>query len=115
MWALATCRASIYRGTIPDPDYADPVPNNTTPFHADVIAAIDERNSRVWDPATQTPRVVRVVKGTVPSTTDIQTGDRLRDDTNDVLYLVQNVTRPREAGRSPDIVLALKRIGDDGG
>jgi len=91
------------------------VPNNTTPIQTGVLAAIEERNSRVWDPATQTPRVVRVVKGTVPSTTDIQTGDRFRDDTNNVLYLVQNVTRPREAGRSPDVVLDLKRIGDDGG
>jgi hypothetical protein len=115
MWALATCRASIFRGTAPDPDYGNPVPDNTTPSASGVLLAVEERNSRTWDPATQTPRVVRVVSGTVPSTTDVLTGDRIRDDTNGVLYLVQNVTRPRTAGRAPDVQLELKRIGDDGG
>ncbi|MEV4604807.1 hypothetical protein AB0K15_46590 [Amycolatopsis sp. NPDC049253] len=114
MWAFATCRASIFRGTTPD-EYGDPVPNNLTPSASGVLFAVDERGARVWDPATQTPRVVRVVAGTVPSTTDVLTGDRIRDDTNGVLYLVQNVTRPRAAGRVPDTVLELKRIGDDGG
>lgn len=114
MWALATCRASIFRGTAPS-DFGDPVPNNTTPAASGVLMAVDERSSRVWDPATQTPRVVRVVAGTVPSTTDILTGDRIRDDTNGVLYVVQNVTRFRTPGRVRDVELDLKRIGDDGG
>jgi hypothetical protein len=115
MWALATCRASIFRGTTPDPDYGNPVPNNTVALYTDVLASIEERGSRVWDPATQTPRVVRMVTGTVPSTTDILTGDRIRDDRNGVLYAVQNVTRPRTPARTPDVVLDLKRVGDDGG
>ncbi|WP_410644505.1 hypothetical protein [Amycolatopsis sp. lyj-346] len=114
MWARATCRASIYRGTMPS-DFGDPVPDNTTPAATGVLAAIEERDSRVWDPATQTARVVRVAKAAMPSTTDILTGDRVRDNTYGVLYLVQNVTRPRVAGRVPDVQLDLKRIGDDGG
>jgi hypothetical protein len=115
IYALATCTASIYRGTTPDPDYGNPIPNNTVPLSTAVVASIVEKNSRVWDPATQTPRVVRTVRGTVPSTTDILTGDRIRDDTNGELYVVQNVTRPRAAGRTPDAELDLKRVGDDGG
>ncbi|WP_328448981.1 hypothetical protein [Amycolatopsis sp. NBC_00438] len=114
MYAMATCRASIYRGTTPS-DFGDPVPNNLTPAATGVLLAVDERDTRTWDPATQTPRVVRVVTGTVPSTTDVLTGDRIRDDRNGVLYLVQNVTRPRTPGREPDVLLELKRIGDDGG
>ncbi|MFB9924871.1 hypothetical protein ACFORO_25885 [Amycolatopsis halotolerans] len=114
MWALATCRASIFRGSTPSP-YGDPVPDNTTPAASGVLLAVDERMARTWDPATQTPRVVRVVSGAVPSTTDIRTGDRIRDDTNGVLYLVQNVIRPRTPGRTPDTALELKRVGDDGG
>lgn len=114
MWALATCRASIFRGTYTD-EYGDTVPNNAAALHTDVLASIIEKNSRVWDPATQTPRVVRVVSGTVPSTTDILTGDRIRDDRNGVLYVVQNVTRPRTPGRTPDVALELKRVGEDGG
>lgn len=115
MWALATCRGSVFRGSTPDPTYRHPVPNNTAPLYTGVLAEITERDRRVWDPATQTPRVVRIVTGKVPSTTDVLTGDRFRDDTNGVLYVVQNVTRPRAAGRAPDVVLDLKRVGDDGG
>jgi hypothetical protein len=114
MWALATCRASIFRGSTPD-EYGDPTPSNAIPLYTNVLASIEERNSRTWDPATQTPRVVRVVSGTVPSTTDILTGDRIRDDRNGVLYMVQNVTRPRTPARTPDVQLDLKRVGDDGG
>lgn len=84
-------------------------------LYSGVVASIVEKNSRTWDPATQTPRVVRVVCGAVSSTTDILTGDRIRDDTNGVLYVVQNVTRPRAAGRTPDAELELKRVGGDGG
>lgn len=98
-----------------DPDYGNPLPDNTVPLHSGVVASIIEKDSRVWDPATQTPRVVRVVRGTVPSTTDILTGDRIRDDTHGVLYAVQNVTRPRAPGRTPDAELELKRVGGDGG
>lgn len=115
MYAQATCRGSIFRGTTSDPTYGNPVPDNTTPAASGVLAAIDERDSRVWDPATQTPRVVRVVKATMPSQTDILTGDRFRDDWHGVLYVVQNVTRPRTPGRTPDVVCDLKRVGGDGG
>jgi hypothetical protein len=114
VWALATCRASIFRGTTSSA-YGDPVPDNTTPAATGVLLAVDERSSSVWDPGTQTPRVVRVVTGTVPSTTDVLTGDRIRDDTNGVLYVVQNVTRPRTPGRVRDVELELKRVGGDGG
>lgn len=116
MWALATCRASIFRGTVPDPDYGNPVPDNTTPLYTNVLACIEEDTSRVWDPATQTPRVVRTVKAQVPSTADVLIGDRLRDDTNDQLWLVQNVSRPHATGgRKPDAELELKRVGTDEG
>ncbi|MET8848053.1 hypothetical protein [Amycolatopsis sp. NPDC004625] len=115
MWALATCRASIYRGTSADPDYGDPVPNNSAPLYTNVLAAIEEKRATFWDHASQTPRVVRSVLGTVPSTTDIKTGDRIRDGKTGALYVVLNVTRPQQAGREPDTQLDLKRVGDDGG
>lgn len=114
MWALATCRASIFRGTTPDP-YGDPVPNNSSPSATGVLLAVDELSSQVWELSTQTPRVVRTIRGTVPSTTDIVTGDRIRDDRHGVLYVVQNVTRPRTPGRTRDVELELKRVGGDGG
>lgn len=114
MWALATCRASIYRGTTADA-YGDPVPNNSVPLYTNVLAAFEEKRGTVWDPATQTPRVVRSVLGTVPSTTDIKIDDRIRDGKTGALYVVVNVTKPQQAGRAPDTQLELKRVGDDGG
>jgi len=115
VYALATCTASIFRATTSDPVYGNPIPDNTVPLYTGVIASIVEKDSRTWDRATQTPRVVRVVRGTVGSTTDILTGDRIRDDTHGELYTVHNVTRPRAPGRTPDVELELKRVGGDDG
>lgn len=110
MWTLATCRASIYRGYTTDPDTGDQIPS-ATPLATGITASITERGTRVWDSSTQTPRIVRVVEGVFPSTVDIAVGDRVVDDTNGETFTVQEVTRPRAAGRRPDTVTVLRRVG----
>ncbi|AXB47308.1 hypothetical protein [Amycolatopsis albispora] len=111
MRALATCRASLFRGYTTDPHTGDEMPS-TEPVGTPFPAAIDERESRVWDSSTQTPRVVRVIRCTVPSTLEVEIGDRLRDDTNGETFTVQLVTRPRApAGHRPETVLELRRVG----
>jgi len=109
MYALATCLASVLRGTSTDV-YLDVV-------DADIVAAtglsaaIRERTSRVSGGATGAPRVVRVVSGQVQSDTDVRVGDRLRDDTHGgVIYTVENVTDPGGAGNTADLELELKRV-----
>jgi hypothetical protein len=111
MYVLATCTASIYRGSNLD-DYGDLKPDNGPAGRVatNVIASIVERDSHMWDQATTSPRVVRVVEGRVPSTVDVRVEDRVRDDTHGEWFWVENVTRPRTAGKVPDTVLDLRRI-----
>lgn len=112
MYARATCVASIYRGSTKD-EGGDLKPNNTVTglVVSSVVASIVERDSRVWDNTTRTPRVVRIVEGRVGSNVDVKIDDRVKDVTHDEWFVVTNVTTPRAAGKTPDTVLGLKRVG----
>jgi hypothetical protein len=111
VYALASCTASIFRGSTVD-EYGDDKPNNgpTGRVATGVMAAIVEHDSSVWDQATSTPRVVRMVEGRVQSNIDVRIGDRIRDDSNNDWFWVENVTRLRAGGRVPDTLLQLRRV-----
>lgn len=108
MYAFATCRASIYRGQTTD-EFGDR-DNGGTVVAAGIAASIEEITSSVFDHATSTPRSVRTVAGLVSSRLDVHVDDRIHDDTNNVWFVVRNVTRPRTAGHTPDLELDLKRV-----
>jgi hypothetical protein len=108
MYQLANCLVSVLRGTTTN-DYLDEV--DTAAVHASGIPAfLTETAARTFDPATQTPRVVRTVTATVPSTTDVTETDRLRDDTRGVTYAVEVVHRPDVPGLTADLRLELRRV-----
>lgn len=108
MYVVATCTASVLRGTTTDA-YGDPEDNGTV-VHTGIIASIRETGRVVFDPSTQEPRVVRSIEGVMPAGTDVLDTDQVRDDTNGVTYMVEAVTQGREPGFTPDLKLQLKRI-----
>jgi hypothetical protein len=108
MYALATCSASVLRGTGTD-DWGD-VTDNATVAASGIPARIVVRNKTVFDPSTQTPRVVQVVVGAVGSEVDVVDTDQIRDDTRGVLYAVESVTQPNGPGITPDLALQLRRV-----
>lgn len=108
MYALATCTASILRGTTVD-EYQDVVDSDTV-VYTGVPMSIQEIESSVFDPATQTRRVVRKVQAACQSDVDLQIGDRIRDDTFGITYIVNNVTKPGGVGWTSDLAIDLKRI-----
>lgn len=108
MYAIASCTASILRGTTTN-EFGDTVDTDTViqsgiPFYISDIA------DRVWDPSTQTPRVIRSIDGQCQSDVDLRIGDRVRDDTNGITYIVNDVTQPYGAGWTSDLDVDLKRI-----
>ncbi len=108
MYALATCTASILRGTTTD-EYGDTVDSDTV-VYTGIPMSIQETESSVFDPATQTRRVVRRPQGACQSDVDLRIGDRIRDDTNGITYIVNNVTQPGGVGWTSDLAIELKRI-----
>jgi hypothetical protein len=115
VYAIATSICSLYRGET-DNEFGDPVPNNgsTGLVAEDVKANIQEKASRVWDPTTSTPRVIRTHVGIMQSTVDVRIKDRVHDVGHDEWFRVVNVTRPRAVGRTPDTVLDLLRVTTKG-
>jgi hypothetical protein len=111
VYVLANCVCEIYRGET-DNEFGDPVPNNGPSglVAEDVKANIEEARSRVWDPGTSTPRVVRTHVGRVQSTVDVKIQDRVHDVMHDEWFTVINVTRNHAVGRTPDTVLELERV-----
>ena len=111
MYALATCRASIYRGSTTD-EYGDEVEGHDASLRVaqDILAHITQRSVRAFDPSSGMPRVFRTSLGIMPSGTDVRTNDRIRDDTHGVVYTVNAVTTNTVPGLTPDTVLELERI-----
>lgn len=108
MYVVATCTASVLRGTTNDA-YGDPE-DNATVAASGIIASIRETSRVVFDPNTQSPRVVRFTEGVMPAGTDVTDTDQVRDDTYGVTYFVEAVTQERQPGFTPDLKLQLKRI-----
>ena len=108
MYVVATCTASILRGTSTD-TYGDPQDNGTVAATG-IIASIREISRTVFDPNTQEPRIVRFTEGVMPAGTAVTDTDQVRDDTYGVTYFVEAVTQDREPGFTPDLKLQLKRV-----
>jgi hypothetical protein len=105
MYAVATCRGSILRGTTEN-EFGDDEDNNTVAASG-VLARIKSKGRRVFDSATQTARIVQVPMARMQSDTDIRPGDRFRDDTHGVTYAVIFVDQPDQQCRESYLLIEL--------
>lgn len=108
MYVIATCTASILRGTGTD-TYGD-VTDTSAVIQSGVIASIRQTSQTVYDPSTQSARVINVIMGTFPSGTDVLDTDQVRDDTYGITYIVESVTQNRQPGFTPDLELLLRQV-----
>lgn len=108
MYAIASCTASILRGTTTD-QFGDPADNGTV-VASGVPFLIQDVNQTVFDPATQTRRVIRAIEAACQSDVDLRVGDQVRDDTNGITYIVHDVTKPFGPAWTPDLDVELKRV-----
>jgi hypothetical protein len=108
MYVIASCTASILRGTTTD-QFGDTVDTGTV-IATGIPFLIEETRQREFDPATQQPRIVRGTDGVCQSDVDIKPGDQVRDDTHNILYFVLDVTQKGGAAWTPDLDVDLQRI-----
>lgn len=107
---LATTTVVVLRGEEVD-EYADAV-DADTPVRGHVPVALSEGDKRVWVPAENRTTVVRQVTGRARPGSDIREGDRLRDERDQSIYLVEGVSRPQTPIGQADVRLTLRRVDD---
>lgn len=107
MRARATTTVSILRGTETNA-YNDTV-DTTAAIHTGVIAAIMERDRRVYLPAEQAVRVIRTYSARFPPNVDLQKLDRVKDERTGVIYLVTEIRQPASPALMLDVAADLSR------
>lgn len=108
MYGLANCTISVLRGTTTDV-WGDTVDSSAVVNQA-VPAFIVVKSRTVYDPSTQSPRVVQTIIGAIGSDVDVRDTDQILDETHGVTYSVESVTQPLAAGITPDQTLELRRV-----
>jgi hypothetical protein len=104
----ATTTITVLRGTETN-GYGDEV-DNATVAASGIPASIIEQTRFTEDPTSDSGRTVRYVVGRLYHGTDVRPGDRVRDEGDSTIYIVDSVTSPQHAAIQPDVRLELRRV-----
>jgi hypothetical protein len=77
---------------------------------AGVPCALVLGTKRVWLPDSGQTRQITYWTGYVPSTTTVEVGDRVRDETDDQIYVVAGVATPKSSQTTYDTMLDLQQL-----
>lgn len=109
---IATTRAALIRGTTATDALGDEIDDNGAPLvgFSDFPISIVEASRNVFDEASNAWRTVRYYAGRISATVPAEAGDRIRDNRDGALYIVEEVERMARglSGRS-SATLTLKR------
>lgn len=108
MKARATTTVSILRGTTTD-GLGDTV-DSTTAVYTGITASIIEQTRTVRRRDEREPRTVRRYVGRLPAGTDLQRGDRIKDERTDAVYMFDEYDQLSSPTRVNDIRLDLRRV-----
>lgn len=111
MYSLATSTATIHRGTVVTTDYGDTVDGVGEIVATGVLVSIQQSSARVWDPATQTMRVVRTWLCSIQSDQDVRTNDILIEENGaQRTYQVTDIVQTGGPFYTSDLTASLKTI-----
>lgn len=108
MMGLATGRFSVLRGSTLN-DYGDEV-DGTTPALSGIGGSVIERSRKVFNPADGRVSTIRELTGRFPHGTDIQDGDRIKDEKTGEIFVVAAVYRGSNAIVPSDVVTDLTLV-----
>lgn len=111
MYANANCYADVLRsaGVNSDGDEID-TGTASVPVYANVPFSIIEKSTRVSDPSTLIPRIIRVPVGRCKGDLKIQEDDQIYDRTHQRLYSITSASRGDSAVIASEWVLQLQRV-----
>jgi hypothetical protein len=109
-----TSMGSLLRGTTADA-YGDPADNTTVAASGFPISVMEKTlgtrgGAGIETPDSTTPRVVRTLVGRIPARVAVLTGDRLRDDRNGRIYMIDASTQVESSVTPNDWRLELRRV-----
>lgn len=109
---IATTRGALLRGTPTTDALGDVIDDDASPVvgFEDFPASIIERSRREFDEASNAWRTVRYFAGRVPSSIPVKAGDRIRDNRDGAIFVVDEVERMARglSGRA-SVTLTMKR------
>lgn len=108
MIGLATTTIAVLRGTTTN-DYGDEV-DASTEVSTGIPASILEQRRLTTTTDDPQPRAVVFYTGRVLSTVDVRVGDRIKDETTDQIYIVDDFTRVSNPVIGNDTRLDLRRV-----
>jgi len=107
VYAVANTTVSVLRGSEED-RYGDEV-DAATAIATGILASMSETAQSVFDPSTGTRRVVRAYRARVPRNTDVVPSDRIKDETTNDIYTINDIIKQTQPGFSGDLRLELER------
>lgn len=110
MQLVATTTVSVLRGTETDTygDEQDTIDVVSTGTPASII----EGRQNVLTGADNIPRVVRIFKLRAPAYLDVRRGDRIKDERNGEIYIVDAPVRVQNPAYTTDLRVDLRRVGN---
>lgn len=109
MLALATTSVSVLRGTSTDA-FGDET-DTATVLKSGIPASLIESTRTAMEPVSGTPRIIRTHVCRLPSTTDVNEDDRIKDEKTDEIYIVVSVTKNSNPITAQPLRADLKRTG----
>lgn len=108
MIAIPTTTVTILGGSTSS-DYGD-VLDSDEPAGTGIPASIVEGRQVVTTESDAQARVVRYYTGRLPHGTVVTGDNRLKDEETNEVYVIDNVTQPRNAIMEQDVRLDLRRV-----
>lgn len=109
MIATPTTTITILGSETSQSDYGD-VLDSETPAGTGIPASIIEGRQVVATESDQQARVIHYYTGRLPHGTVVTGNNRLRDDENGDVYVIDNVSRPHNPVIPQDVRLDLRRV-----
>ena len=108
MLTIPTTTVTLLAGSTAN-DYGDEVDSNTA-VATGIPASIIEGREVVATESDAQARVIRFYFGRVPAGTEVNSGQRLKDERSLQIYVINNVTAPTNPAVPMDIRLDLRRV-----
>lgn len=106
MMGLITGHYSIIRGVSSETEYGDEV-ESTDVVYTNIPGSVIEKSRTVYDPQSGRVATLRKLTGRFKFGTDIQDGDRIKDEKTEKVWVVSAVYEGTSFVAKPDLILDL--------